>query len=751
MQHRRTRGPADGAIRLALLLLACNALPVWGQAGAPAEKAKGPTTIEAERIEGVSDLEVTARGRAELKRDDLSIFGELLRYNQEFGRVEAEGGVRLQRDGERFFGPRLRYDTTRDTGVFEEPTFVIRRDRTARGSAERVEFLGRNQLRLTGGSFTTCEPGKEDWKFEARELELDYDAEVGRIRDGRLRFFDTTVLALPYGSFPLDNRRKTGLLTPYYSHSTRRGIEVGVPFYWNIAPERDLTLTPIYMTHRGSQLKTDYRYIDAQYSGQLRWEYLPEDRSLHTSRSGLSFQHLHNFTPAFFGRLDLNKVSDPRYFVDLTSHVSQLSVGNLQREGFLQYAGTALGAGYYLQGRVQRFQTLQDPLAPIVSPYHRVPQLNFGATRNDIAGRFDAFLPAEHVRFTHDTLVRGTRFSLNPTVAMPLRGPGYFVTPKLGMRYADYRLTQASAGQPERQSVSIPWLSADSGLVFERGLRWLGESVTQTLEPRLFYVYAPYRRQDQIPLFDTALADFNYATLFTENRFAGGDRFGDANQLTVAATSRIVAPSGEEILRATLGQRYYLKNERVGLTAATPLRSRDQSDILASLGGRFARHWIFDGTMQYNQQQARGERYGVSLRYAPEIAKVVNASYRFNRDVLRQVDVSGQWPVAPGWYAIGRYNYSFRDKRLLEGIAGLEYNAGCWVFRGVFQRIQAAVQTTSTALYFQLEFNGFGSVGSGDVLDFLKRNIPGYAVTNPRDGQLVPPSLRPQLPFEQVF
>jgi LPS-assembly protein len=750
MQHRPARRPAVRAARLAtLLLLSIGAPLACAQAGAPAQK--GPTTIDAERIEGIADLEVTARGRAELRREDTAIFGDFLRYNREFGRVEADGGVRLERGGDRFFGPRLRYDTIHETGVFEEPTFVLRREQTARGGAERLEFLGRNRLRLNRAMFTTCEPGKEDWQVEAGELELDYDAEQGKARDARLRFLDTTLFALPYATFPLENRRKSGVLAPYYAQSVLRGLEVGVPLYWNIAPEQDATFTPIYMSRRGAQLKTQYRYLDRNYVGELRYEHMPEDRLLKRSRSGFSLLHEHRFSPQLSGKLDLNKVTDDRYFVDLSTQVRTVSVGNLLREGYLQYKGTARDTPVYVQARVQRFQTLQDPLAPIVSPYHRVPQLNFGATRDELAGLVDVAFPGEYVRFTHPTKVEGARFSLNPTLSLPLLAAGYFLTPKAGLRTVRYDLDRTAPGQPVRQSVSIPWMSLDGGLIFERDLKLLGEKLTQTLEPRVFYVVVPFRAQDRIPLFDTVLADFNYAQLFTENRFAGGDRFGDANQVTLALTSRLVGRDGQEAFRATLGQRHYFKDERVGLEATSPLRTRDSSDLLASLGGRFARHWTFDATMQYNPAESRGERYGVVVRYSPEIAKVVNASYRFNRDLLRQVDLSGQWPVQPGWYAIGRYNYSFRDKRMLEGLGGVEYNAGCWVFRAVFQRIQAAAQVTSTAIYFQLEFNGLGQIGTGDVIDVLKRNVPGYAPTNPADPLLVPPSLRPRLPFEQLF
>jgi LPS-assembly protein len=734
-----------------LLFLVVGVPRAWAQ-GAPSRVlAPGPTTIEALSIEGVSEFEVTARGRVELRRDNLGIYSELLRYNREFGRVEAEGGVRIERDGDRFSGSRLRFDLNSDTGVFEEPSFVLRRTQTARGSAERLEFLGKDHVRLIGGSFTTCEPGREDWRFEAGELELDYVAEEARLRDGRLRFFDTTLLYLPRGTFPLENRRKTGFLTPHYSQNTRRGLEVSAPFYWNIAPERDLTLTPVYMSKRGPQLKTQYRYLSPSYRGELRWDYLPEDKDIGTTRSALSYRHDHRFGPDWVGHIDFNKVSDDRYLVDMSSQVRQITLGNLIREGFMRYSRTSGDSHYFLQGRVQRFQTLQDPLSPIVSPYHRVPQVNAGFTRQVLGGRLDLAMPAEYVRFAHHTLIEGTRFSLAPTLALPLQGPGFFATPRLGLHYAQYRLDRTAPGQAERQGVSVPWASLDAGLIFERPARMFGESFTQTLEPRLFYAYAPFRGQDAIPLFDTALADFNYMQLFSANRFVGGDRFGDANQVTLAVTSRLLGANGDERLRAAIGQRYYLRDERVALSPGAPLRGRGQSDLLASVGGRVAGHWSFDGSFQYNPQQSRTEAYSVSVRYTPEIARLLSASYRFNRDALRQIDVAAQWPLAPGWFAVGRYNYSLLERRLLEGIAGIEHNAGCWVFRAVFQRLQAATQTTSTAFMFQLEFNGFGGIRSGDVAEFLKRQVPGYAVTNPAAGDLVPPGLRPALPFEMVY
>ena len=739
------------ALLAALVFLVSGAQFAWAQE--PAPKPKGPTTIDAQSIEGVSELEVTARGRVEFQREDLTVYAEFLRFNQEFGRIEADGGVRLLRGADRFFGPRLRYNTRDDTGVFEGANFILQGETsTMRGTAERLEFLRKDVYRLVKGSFTSCEPGREDWRFEAGELEIDNERSVATLRDGRFKFFDTTLLPLPYGSFSLDKQRKSGFLTPHYGQSTRRGPEVAVPYYWNIAPERDLTITPSYMTKRGEQLKTDFRYMDRTYAGDLRYELVPHDKVLGASRSAFSLVHQQQITPRLAGSLNLNRVSDNRYFVDLTSQVNQVSTGILQQTGALNYSGTMAGIEYGVGTLMQRWQTLQDPLAPITPPYARLPQINFSTGKNDIAGRFDVAVPGEYVRFSHPTLVEGTRLSFNPTLAAPFLAPGYFVTPKIGLRHADYHLTHLAPGQPDKQSVSVPWMSVDGGLIFDRGVNWFGQSLTQTLEPRLFYVYAPNRNQSQMPLFDTALSDFNYAQIFTENRFAGGDRFGDANQLTVAASSRLLGASGEEILRATIGQRYYLADEKVGLTPTSLLRTRNQSDLLASVGGRLGPDFSFDSAVQYNPQLSRAERYSVSARYAPEIAKVVNASYRFNRETqIKQIDLTGQWPVAAGWYAIGRWNYSVSESRLLEGIAGFEYNAGCWVFRGAFQRLQAASQTTSTGIFFQLEFNGFGGIGSNEIISLLKRSVPGYAVTNPTQGSLVPPSLQPRLPFEQTF
>lgn len=745
--------------RYAMLVVAlAAAAPVLAQtpASAPAKtpQEKGPMTIDAERIDGIGELEVTARGSAEINQDELTIFGDYLKYNQEFGRVDADGGVRLQMGVDRFYGPRLRYSTLDDTGLFEQPAFLLQSDLPAHGNARSVEFLGKQKYRLKDASYTTCRAGNDDWLLQAAEIELDYEAGEGKAKSPRLRFLDTTILAAPFASFPLESRRKSGLLTPYYAHSSTRGIETAIPIYWNIAPETDYTLTPVYMSKRGLLLKNELRYLERPYAGELRLEYMPRDADVKRDRQGVSWQHSQTLAPGLQTRLDYNRVSDPRYFVDLSSQVRQSSIGNLNQEANANYNGAVRGVGYGIQTRFQRFQTLQDPLAPTVPPYARIPQINFGTSVNDVGGLLDTSWNAEYVRFLHPTLVQGSRVSASPTFAAPALSPGWFFTPKAGLRYFGYSLENPAPGAAVSPAVAIPWGSLDTGLVFERDTRWFGDNLTQTLEPRLFYVYVPYRNQNQIPIFDTGLAEFNFPQLFSENRFTGGDRFGDANQVTTALTTRFLQSNGQEALRGTIGQRYYFSTERVGLTPTDTLRTYHTSDLLTSVGGRLFKHLTFDTTTQYNRRDGRPERYTVSTRYSPEVAKVVSASYRYNRDPLnplRQIDVSGQWPIAAGWYGVGRYNYSILDKRLVDGLAGIEYNAGCWVFRAVFQRIQTAAQVSSTAFFFQLEFTGVGQIGTDEINTLLRRNVPGYSVTNPRDPTLAPPSARQRLPFEQVY
>jgi LPS-assembly protein len=332
-------------------------------------------------------------------------------------------------------------------------------------------------------------------------------------------------------------------------------------------------------------------------------------------------------------------------------------------------------------------------------------------------------------------LVTGDRALLVPQLSLPLVRPSYFVTPKLIVNATSYKV-DAAAGKAE-QSLSrvIPTLSVDSGLVFERDSALFGRAMTQTLEPRMFYVYTPYKDQSAFPNFDSGEAGFTFAQIFTENRFIGSDRISDANQVTAAVVSRFIESNGAERLRLALGQRFYFRQQRVLLDASAP-RTESRSDLLMAASGRISQEWGFDGAVQYNAGARQVYSQNLGVQWQPGAKKVLNAEYRYLRDSFENMDVSSQWPIASRWYGVGRVSYSLRDRKTLESLVGLEYKADCWVLRMGAQRFVTATQQSSTPFFFKLELNGLsGGLGFGNPLETFYKSIPGYSRLNQGEGR----------------
>jgi len=740
---------------LAVLALAC-ALSVHAQelglklqrtpVGAPrASGAPVPVFLSADRVEGIVGKESVAEGNAELRKGDTAIFADRLKYIDATEDVEALGRVRLERQGDVVSGPSLNYRVKDATGTLEQPEFVLKprkrqdqRPVSGRGHARSAAFEGEDKYRLFDAFFTTCQPGHQDWHLNVGELELDFTRDIGTARWGTIYFKDVPILMAPYMDFALNNQRKSGFLPPTLGSTGKNGSEITLPYYLTLAPNRDLTVSPRYMQKRGMQLGGQLRFLEPSYFGQVNFEALPDDKIMQQSRSAFSLMTNYK-TPQMAGVLNINKVSDDNYFRDLSSRISIASQTTLPREGFLIYNGNWWNGGAWnATGRIQSFQVLQDANRTIPVPYWRAPQLTLNAGKQDIAG-LDFNLASELVDFRHPTNVTGLRTTVYPSLSLPIISAGGFFTPKIGVNTTHYQIdsnSNAAATTPGTLSRTLPIFSLDSGLIYERQTNWQGQSLLQTLEPRAYYLRIPNRDQSRIPLFDTAIADFNYAQIFSENGFVGGDRINDANQLTLAVTSRVLyAATGQEALRATLGQRYYYKDQQVTLDAATPPRGNRSSDWLAALSGRVAQKWTMETTLEYNPRETRPERFTLGARYQPEVLKTLNLSYRFLRDQLNQFDVSSQWPLGGGWYGLGRINYSIPDRRIVEGLAGFEYNGDCWVGRVVLQRFAVVTGTATQAVFLQLELNGFSRIGS-NPLETLKRNIPGYARLN----QAVPAS-----------
>ena len=697
--------------------------------------------LRADRIEGAAERFVEASGKVELRTRRETFLADWLRYDFVDDEIWGKGDVLIRRGIDWITGPELRFRRGTETGVFTSPHFFIG-ENESRGSAAEIRFTGPDQYEASDARYTTCVAPREDWYVRMGELEVDRARMIGTGHDATVYFLGAPIAYSPWIEFPLSGERKSGFLTPVLGSSGLRGFEYAQPYYLNLAPNYDATIVPRLMSKRGLQVGGQGRYLFETFQGEANAEYLYHDRIADENRWAVAWKHTQNldFLPGLVGYWNLNKVSDNTYFADLSDRVGLTSQTTLPREGGFTYGN----APWQFILRAQSFQTLLDPsLPPGVPPYNRVPQMF--ATLQEVDWNGLTFAgTAEYADFRNPTLVTGQRAYAYPTVALSRQGQAWHVTARTGVHMRHYSLNDTT---PDRtsQDFSIPISSIDTGLVYERDWSLFDQKVVQTLEPRAYYVYVPYRDQSKAPVFDTALDDYNFAQLFSDNRYLGNDRIGDANQITIGLQSRLLDPAtGAERLRLAVAERFYFQDQRVTLTEAP--RSATTSDVLVGAEGRLSDAWAVGALMQYNFDRSQTERFDFGLRYTPAPGKAFNASYRYSRlavdssglpSELNQFDLSGQWPVGSGWTLLGRWNYSLIDNKTLEAVAGVEYNAGCWVLRLVGQRLTTTSQSASTAVYVQIELNGLARFGTSP-LELLRRSVPGYQRTNdptlsPRD------------------
>ena len=741
--QRRLRAPGVRPALLASLCLAFASTPAlavqWEQCG-PLALPEAPAPLrdaqpeEAETVHIESDDADLSRegtsslsGNVHLQRGSRHLKAERLVYEHETEEASAEGNVEFWTEGLYLGADKAEIGLAEERAVAERARFMLR-DAHARGGARRISLSSRERVLVEDGHYTTCDPGDDMWVLEAGNIEIDREEQLGVARDVWIRVRGVPVFYAPLLSFPLSDERKSGLLPPTVRVSDASGLELGVDYYMNLAPNRDATLGARWLHERGAVASGEYRYLMPWGSGRLSGEYIPEDRKYEGERGTLGFRHLGSFASHWSADIDYQWASDSDYFGDFGTDLDESVRSHLPQRADLVYEGS----WFWTRGRIQDYQTLDDLPAENL-PYARLPQI-LAMTRLPERNRQLNFAGAvELARFERNSGITGNRVDLRSSLHFPLRSPSGFLVPRLGLRLTHYDLSGAAPGADETPSRLLPTFSVDGGLVYERRTTFASQDLVQTLEPRAYYLLVPSTRQDGQPLFDTGYAGLDFGQLFRENRFNGADRVGDANQLTLAVTSRLLSPSrGTELARASVGQIYYFRDRDVTLSGLAPdddsvsdLVAEAAMDALHPLSLRAALHW--------DPEESRSSKLSAGLRYQPDSARVVNAAYRYLRadprreqDELEQVDLSFAWPLGWGWRAIGRLNYAIREGRNIESFAGLEHDGCCLALRTVVGRhLSGRTGDYTNAVFLNFELKGLGGAGTPGAGSAL-RGISGY-------------------------
>lgn len=770
------KGPGRRCLRWQVLLVGTSAWlagpAAWAQASQPVEPAPlqlkssrmlrdeipladrdlQPTYVTGDRMSSRTDLETVVEGQAELRRGDTVIRADRLGYYQPEDLATARGNVRINRAGDVYEGPELELKVESFEGFFRNPRYQLLKNQ-GHGEAERVDFIDEKRAIVRNASYTTCrrQPGPDwlpDWIIRAASISIDNEEDVGKAESAVLSFKGVPLLPVPAFTFPLSNRRKSGVLPPTFGIDNVNGVEVSVPYYWNIAPNRDASLTPSVMTKRGIDLGAEFRYLESLYKGEAKLNYMPGDRLRDMSRWGYALTHSGTLATGLGAvgdvgiSLSLNRVSDDDYWRDFTRVSPGLTQRLLPNDLNLSW-----GRGNFsTRLRVLKWQTLQDVDSPITPPYDRLPQLAVRYARLNVGG-FDLSVDADATQFDSDRLLTGQpnarRLFSQLEVSRPWVSPAGYITPKLRLHTTNYQFDAALTNGKTSQTRTLPTFSVDSGLVFERDTSLFGRAFRQTLEPRAFYVFTPYRDQNALPNYDSGANDFNFASIYTENAFVGNDRIADSNMLTLGLSTRLLDPnSGAEAARFGVAQRLRFKDQRVTLPGGTAV-DKGFSDVLVGATVNLDPRWSFDSTVQFDPDTRRSVRSTIGGRYSPGNYRVVSAAYRLLRGSSEQLDLAWQWPIndlwgdrgqdlgagqgqgAGRWYTVGRVNFSMRDGKVVDSVLGFEYDGGCWLGRIVLDRLQTGASTANNRILFQLEFVGFSRLGS-NPLETLKSSIPRY-------------------------
>lgn len=664
----------------------------------------------------------TMQGDIRVQQGNRTIRSEQATLYEATNTATLQGNVTYREPGLLIVGDNAQANMETDETRFEAADYVLHQQ-GIRGSAISITRQPDTRINMQDASYTKCPPGDESWKINADEVVLNPEEGFGTAKHATLRIGDVPVFYYPYFTFPIDDKRRSGFLYPTIGYSDGDGLELATPYYFNIAPNIDDTLTPHLYSSRGLSLDNELRYMNAYSHNVLSTAFLADDRKANRDRWLVDAQHRGSFN-GWRSNIDYNRVSDNDYFNDLNTGLTVDRQDHLDQLAEASYVQD----NWTLTARAQSYQTITTA----TRPYRKLPQIALSGSQYDLIPNTDSEFNylADFTSFERDNAnltginrVNGQRAHLQPSISLPFRWPWAYVTPKATLWASQYSLDDQVSGQPSSINRTVGVFSVDSGLSFERTVNNTG--MIQTLEPRLFALYVPEENQGAIPNFDTAEYSFTYSSLFRENRFSGYDKIGDAQQATLGLSSGFYRANGSEVARMGIAQAHYFADRKVQLDSTTAPSTSNRSNLAVEASWNVTDAFRISNDSELDASDHRLIENNLKFSYSPNINKVVSLNFREREDTREQADLSFIWPVAKHWSVLGRWQEDIRNKTTPEALLGAEYSDCCWKVRiAAREYLPSGSTQRDSGIYLQFVLKGLGAFGQGG--SGLFNNITGF-------------------------
>lgn len=688
------------------------------------DKDQGKINISADQTQSNSQGMSTFQGHVVIEKHELRITADKVNYNQNSELINLDGNVHVDTETMAINADTGQLSKENQSSFFEGVEFQIEKN-NMRGKAASISAIKDNNTELKNTSITSCNLKDPDWRMDADNISLNHEEEYGSADDVILRFMEVPFLYIPYMEFPIGDRRRSGLLAPEIGNSSSRGSELTIPWYWNIAPNHDAILAPHLMSRRGTQLDMQYRFLTEISNGQMDVAYLNKDKITEDSRYQLQYLQHTRFTSDLNMDIDVQDVSDTDYFNDFSNNLSTSSTTHLNRNLKLNF-NKKYWRSYFL---AKTYKTLDTTILISNRPYRKLPQLSLQGDQPITNSGLAFTLDTEWIEFDHedDTVITGSRFRFTPGVHWPAEGSFWFIDPAIKFSHTSYEVEDGSGIKQSYEDINLPVSSLDAGLFFEREL---DSGLIHTLEPRLYYLKVPFQDQSLLPNFDTRSSVFSTALLFRDNRFNGGDRIGDTEQITLALSSRLISSeTGHEYLRASIGQISYFEDRQVSITGV--IEDNNKSDLMAELSAN-VNNWSMSASTQWNTDINQSQRGNFLVHYQSDLKHIFNLGLRSDSSIspeIRQTDLSFITPINNEYSIFGRWNYSLENDHDIESIAGISYDSCCWSVQLMAQKSLKYINNIEeydNTFMVQLVFKGLGSVSGNKVSNTLEHAILGY-------------------------